>query len=59
MEEKHHGVNQRQRKVQARAAFISGLVQPVMVLTNALTYIAVNLLGGYLRSREACPWVLW
>ena len=45
MEEKHHGVNQRQRKVQARAAFISGLVQPVMVLTNALTYIAVNLLG--------------
>lgn len=59
MEEKHHGVNQRQRKVQARAAFISGLVQPVMVLTNALTYIAVNLLGGYLVVREACPWVLW
>ena len=55
MEEKHHGVNQRQRKVQARAAFISGLVQPVMVLTNALTYIAVNLLGGYLVVKGSLP----
>lgn len=55
MVEKHRRVNERQRKVQAQAAFISGLVQPMIVLANALTYIAVNLVGGYLIVTGKLP----
>ncbi len=55
MQRKHGAVNQRARRVQAKAAFIAGLVQPVIVLTNALTYIAVNLVGGYLVVKGALP----
>ena len=55
MVEKHRAVNGRQQKVQARAAFISGLVQPIIVLTNALTYIAINLVGGYLVVKGSLP----
>lgn len=52
---KHNAVNRRQQKVQAQAAFISGLVQPVIMLANALTYIAVNLVGGYLVVKGSLP----
>ena len=55
MVEKHQKVNRRQRKVQAQAAFVSGLVQPMIVLANALTYIAVNLVGGYLIVKGRLP----
>lgn len=55
MVKKHRRVNERQRKVQAQAAFISGLVQPMIVLANALTYIAVNLVGGYLIVTGKLP----
>ena len=55
MVEKHQKVNRRQRKVQAQAAFVSGFVQPMIVLANALTYIAVNLVGGYLIVKGRLP----
>lgn len=41
--------------MQAQAAFVSGLVQPMIVLANALTYIAVNLVGGYLIVKGRLP----
>lgn len=55
MQRKHQAVNQRARRVQQKAAIIGGLVQPVIVLANALTYIAVNLVGGYLVVKGALP----
>lgn len=45
---KHEAINTRQRDAEAKAAFISSAVRPCITFTNALAYIAVNLLGGWL-----------
>ncbi len=53
--EKHRAVNREVQKAQENSVFISGLVQPVITLVNALTYIAVNLVGGYLAVKGLVP----
>ena len=55
MQAKHAQANERQRAAQAKATFVSGLVQPSVALLNALTYIIINLVGGYLAVRGTLP----
>ena len=55
MAEKHTQVNNRQRKAQTKANLLSGLAQPVITLVNGLTFICVNLLGGYLAVKGMLP----
>lgn len=53
--EKHRKVNGKVQKTQKKAVFISGLVQPMVTMVNAITYIAVNLVGGYLAVKGLVP----
>lgn len=46
--QKHSGVNEALRKAKVKADFIGSVVQPIIKLTNALTYIFINLVGGWL-----------
>ena len=55
MEEKHAQANRRQREAQAKANFVTSLVQPSVTLLGALTYIVINLVGGWLAVRGAVP----
>lgn len=55
MEEKHARVNARQREAQTKANFLSGLAQPIITLVNSLTFIGVNLVGGYLAAKDLLP----
>lgn len=45
---KHEEINIKQRDAEIKANFISSAVRPCITFTNALAYIAVNLLGGWL-----------
>ena len=45
---KHEEINQTQRDAEIKANFISSAVRPCITFTNALAYVAVNLLGGWL-----------
>ena len=45
---KHEEINLRQRKAEIKANFISSAVRPCITFTNAMAYITVNLLGGWL-----------
>lgn len=45
---KHEEINLRQRNAEIKANFISSAVRPCITFTNAMAYIAVNLLGGWL-----------
>ena len=45
---RHEEINQLQRKAEARANFLGSVVQPVIAFSNALAYILINLLGGWL-----------
>ena len=55
MEDKHAQANRRQRDAQAKANFVTSLVQPSVTLLGALTYIVINLAGGWLAVRGAVP----
>ena len=46
--QRHEEINQLQRKAEARANFLGSVVQPVIAFSNALAYILINLLGGWL-----------
>ena len=50
--EKHGEVNEKLRKAMATANFTGSIVQPLIKLTNALAYILINLVGGYLIVAE-------
>lgn len=50
--EKHGEVNKKLRKAMATANFTGSIVQPLIKLTNALAYILINLVGGYLIVAE-------
>ncbi len=52
---KHSAINNRQRDAQKQAVFLSGLAQPIITLVNSLTFIAVNLVGGYLALEGLVP----
>ena len=55
MEEKHSQANRRQQAAQAKANFVTSLVQPSVTLLGALTYLAINLAGGYLAVQGVVP----
>lgn len=46
--EKHQAVNEQVRKASVRAVFIGSVVQPVIRLSNAVAFILINLIGGWL-----------
>ena len=50
--EKHGEVNKKLRKAMATANFTGSIVQPLIKLTNALAYVLINLVGGYLIVAE-------
>ena len=47
-EEKHAVLNGRRRVSEAKANFTSSIVRPLIAFSNALAYIAICLLGGWL-----------
>lgn len=47
-EEKHETVNKRCREAETKANFMSSIVTPVITFSNALAYIIICLLGGWL-----------
>ncbi len=49
---RHAVINARQKKAEAKAHFLSSIVQPIITVTNALAYIAINLIGGWLIVKE-------
>lgn len=51
-QELHGRVNDQVRDSAAKANFTGGVVQPLIAFSNALVYIAVNLIGGWLMLRH-------
>ena len=47
-QEKHAKVNKARKKAEANANFMSSIVRPIIAFSNALAYIAICLLGGWL-----------
>lgn len=45
---RHAMINDEERKATANANFIGSVVQPMIKLVNAVAYILINLIGGYL-----------
>ena len=55
MKEKHTATNLRQKAAQEKSGFVSGMVHPAVTFVNALTFLAVNLLGGWLIIQGKLP----
>lgn len=51
-QQKHARVNEKLRKATAKANFTGSIVQPLIKLSNALAYILINLVGGFLAVRQ-------
>lgn len=51
-QQKHAQVNEKLRKATAKANFTGSIVQPLIKLSNALAYILINLVGGFLAVRQ-------
>ncbi len=47
-EEKHSQINERRREAEEKANFTRSIVRPIIAFSNALAYIAICLIGGYL-----------
>lgn len=47
-EKAHDKINLRRQKAEARANFIGSIVRPIIAFSNALAYIAICLVGGWL-----------
>lgn len=47
-QEKHDRINDRRKKAEATANFTASIVRPVIAFSNALAYIAICLVGGWL-----------
>ena len=52
MARKHEAVSREQCRITVRANFIGSVVQPIIRLTNAVAYILINLIGGWLIVRQ-------
>lgn len=50
-EEKHTAINERRKKAEIKAEFTRAFVRPVITFSNALAYIAICLIGGWLLVR--------
>ena len=53
--ERHAQINDARRVSEAKATYLSAIVQPVITASNSLAYIAINLLGGWLIVRQGVP----
>ena len=53
--ERHARINDARRVSEAKATYLSAIVQPVIAASNSLAYIAINLLGGWLIVRQGVP----
>lgn len=51
-QKKQDAVNEARRAAEAKANFTSSVVRPLIAFTNALAYIAICLLGGWLLVRR-------
>jgi len=49
---RHAEINRRQVAAETKASFLSSIVQPIITASNALAYIAINLIGGWLIVRH-------
>lgn len=49
---RHKEINDRQRDNEIKANFIAAIVRPCIVFINALVYIIINLVGGWLILEE-------
>lgn len=47
-EEKHDAINVRRQTAEAKAQFTSSMVRPIITFSNAIAYITICLLGGWL-----------
>ena len=52
---RHAKINRERRASEARATYLSAIVQPVIAASNSLAYIAINLLGGWLIVQRGVP----
>ena len=52
MQQRYDALNAAHQKTSARANFLSSIVQPAIVFVDALAYIAIALLGGWLILRR-------
>ena len=52
---RHAEINDARRVSEAKATYLSAIVQPVIAASNSLAYIAINLLGGWLIVRQGVP----
>ena len=53
--ERHARINDARRVSEAKATYLSAIVQPVIAASNSLAYIAINLLGGWLIVQQGVP----
>lgn len=51
-QQKHEQLNQALKKVTEKANFTGSIVQPLIRLSNAVAYLLINLIGGYLVIRQ-------
>ena len=50
--QKHAVVNEQLRKAVSKANFTGSIVQPLIKFANAMAYICINLIGGWLIVRR-------
>ena len=50
-EEKHAAINERRKHAEVKAEFTRAFVRPIITFSNALAYIAICLIGGWLLVR--------
>ena len=55
MEKRFADINARHQAVGRKANLLSSVVQPVIVFTNALAYIIIALIGGWLVLKQLVP----
>ena len=51
-EKKHRNINKKLQKATAKANFMGSMVHPAIKFANALAYILINLIGGWLAIRQ-------
>lgn len=51
-EEKHSNINSKLKKATAKANFMGSMVYPIIKFANAIAYILINLIGGWLAIRQ-------
>lgn len=55
LQERYDELSQRQQQSGIRGHFLSSIVQPVIALVNALAYISVTIVGGWLILHRGMP----